>query len=37
VLKLMKDFFAKFLQGADVEIVLVPEAEVTVETPKAGG
>src|SRR5690606_37004408 len=34
VLKLMQDFFAKFLQGADVEIVLVPEEEVTVEPAK---
>jgi len=34
VLKLMRDFFGKFLQGADVEIVLVPEAELTVEAMK---
>lgn len=33
VLKLLKDFFAKFLQGADLEIILVPESEVTVEAP----
>jgi acetyl esterase/lipase len=33
VLKLMKDFFAKFLRGADLEIILVPEAEVTVAPP----
>ena len=37
VLALMQDFFGKFLQGADVEIVLVPEAEVTVEPPTSSG
>ncbi len=31
VLTLMHDFFGKFLKGADVEIVLVPGAELTVE------
>lgn len=30
---LMQNFFDKFLQGKDVEITLVPEAEVTVPAP----
>lgn len=34
VLKLMQNFFDKYLQGADVEIELVPEAELAVEPPK---
>jgi acetyl esterase/lipase len=34
VLTLMHDFFGKFLKGADVEIVLVPEAELRVEAVK---
>jgi len=34
VIELMQNFFDKNLKGADVEIVLVPEAEVTVEVPK---
>lgn len=29
MLQLMQDFFDKFLHGADLEIVLVPEAEIT--------
>ncbi|HQW29840.1 MAG: alpha/beta hydrolase [Verrucomicrobiales bacterium] len=32
--QLMQNFFDKFLKGAEVEIVLVPEAEVAVEVPK---
>ncbi len=34
VIQLMQNFFDKHLKGADVEIVLVPEAGVTVEVPK---
>jgi acetyl esterase/lipase len=34
VVKLMHDFFDKHLQGAEVEIKLVPEAEVAVEPAK---
>lgn len=33
--ELMQDFFDKFLQGAEVELVLVPEEEVALEVPKA--
>ncbi|MCB1205292.1 MAG: alpha/beta hydrolase [Verrucomicrobiae bacterium] len=33
--ELMEAFFAKHLQGAEVEISLVPEAEVAVDPPKA--
>jgi acetyl esterase/lipase len=36
IIKLMQDFFDKHLQGKDVKIELVPEAEVTVEPAKAG-
>lgn len=32
--KLTETFFAKHLQGAEVEIALVPEAEVAVDPPK---
>ncbi|WP_395749165.1 alpha/beta hydrolase fold domain-containing protein [Prosthecobacter sp.] len=36
VIQLMANFFDKYLQGKDVKIELVPEAEVTVEPAKAG-
>lgn len=35
VLQLTQNFFDKFLKDAPVEVTLVPEAEVTVEVPKA--
>jgi len=35
VIKLMATFFDKYLKGADVNIELVPEAELAVEPPKA--
>ncbi len=35
VLQLMQRFFDKHLQGAEVEIALVPEEELAVEPPKA--
>lgn len=34
VTQLMQDFFDKHLKGSDLEIALVPEAEVTVVEPK---
>jgi len=34
VIQLMQDFFDKYLKGADVQITLVPEAEVAVEPVK---
>lgn len=34
IIQLMQNFFAKHLQGADVQIALVPEAEAAVEPPK---
>jgi acetyl esterase/lipase len=34
VIQLMGNFFEKHLKGADVQIVLVPEAEVAIEPPK---
>lgn len=34
VIQLMEDFFDKHLKGIDLEIALVPEAEVTVLDPK---
>ncbi len=36
IIKLMQGFFDKHLQGADVKIELVPEAELAVEPVKAG-
>ncbi len=36
IIKLMQNFFDKHLQGKDVKIELVPEAEVAVEPAKAG-
>ncbi len=30
----MQSFFEKYLKGADVEITLVPEADLTVDAPK---
>ncbi|MDZ4289283.1 MAG: alpha/beta hydrolase [Prosthecobacter sp.] len=36
VVKLMQNFFEKHLKGAEVEIKLVPEAELAVEPVKAG-
>ncbi len=35
VIQLMQNFFDKYLKGADVQITLVPEAEVAVEPVKA--
>ncbi len=35
VIQLMGNFFDKHLQGKDVQIALVPEAELAVEPPKA--
>lgn len=35
VIQLMQNFFDKYLKGADVQITLVPEAEVAVEPAKA--
>lgn len=35
VIKLMSNFFDKYLKGSDVTIELVPEAELAVEPPKA--
>lgn len=35
VIQLMQDLFDKYLKGADVQITLVPEAEVAVEPAKA--
>lgn len=37
VIQLMQNFFDKHLKGADVPIVLVPEADVAVEAPKQIG
>lgn len=34
LLSLIQNFFAKHLQGADVQLALVPEAELAVEPPK---
>ena len=35
VTQLMLNFFDKYLKGADVQITLVPEAEVAIQRPKA--
>jgi acetyl esterase/lipase len=37
VIQLTQNFFDKYLKGADVQITLVPEADVTVEAPKPAG
>ncbi len=34
VIQLMQNFFDKYLKGAEVQIALVPEAELAVEAPK---